>query len=206
MQIWYNQPSMGENFESVLAGCRTGDPDAMRLFIVEFYGPLMRTARRRLGNDDRAKDAVQSFFVMFLEKQLVQQFRGTRIAQLRSFLNSCISNHINSQMREFVVERKESELDTDRLESAYPSAEDEFERKSIRELISQIDWRYRQVLDLELDAYKQREIAEMLGMPMGTVASYSQRAKEALSRLLKANGFVVLPLFLAILMQLRLAA
>lgn len=197
---------MAEQFAEVLAGCKIGDPQAMRLFVVEFYGTLMRTARRRLGNDDRARDAVQSFFVMLLEKQILIQFRGDRLVQLRKFLNVCLSNHINSELKDFAQESHETALDADSLESCYPSTEQEYERKSIRELMLQIDWKYRQVLDLELDYYKQKEIAAMLQMPMGTVASYSHRAKEALSKLLKAHGFSMIPFFLTIMLQLRLAA
>jgi len=197
---------MTERFSEVLIGCRLGDPQAMRLLIVEFYGTLMRTARRRLRSEDRAKDAVQSFFLVFLEKHLILEFRGTRVGQLRSFLNACIVNHINSSMREYAQQNTETEIDSELLRSPYPSVEDEFERKSIRELIRQIDWRYRQVLDLELEFYKQREIAGMLNIPPGTVASYSHRAKAALARLLRANGFVALPFLLGVLLHLRLAA
>ncbi len=194
---------MTEQFAEVIAGCRVGDPQALRVFVVEFYGGMMRIARSRIGDEDRARDAVQSFFLMLLERQILSQFRGDRMAQLRKFLTVCIKRHIDSEMRH---RAGEIGLEPEAVESTYPSSEEEFERKSIREIMLQIDWRYRQVLDLELESYKQREIAEMLCMPMGTVASYSHRAKEILARLLRENGFLILPLFLTIALGAQLAA
>lgn len=197
---------MPENFDQVLAGCRTGDARCFKTFAIEFYGGLIRTARRRLRDEERAKDAVQSFFLMIIEKELLCQFRGNRIGQLRRFLNRCMVNHINSEMREFIVSSRESELDERLFASSAASAEEEFERNSIREIIQKIDWKYRQILELELESYKQREIAEMLSMPPGTVAAYSHRAKEALARLLRTHGFALVPIVLALFLNLKAAA
>jgi DNA-directed RNA polymerase specialized sigma24 family protein len=73
-------------------------------------------------------------------------------------------------------------------------------------LVARIDFRYRRVLDLELSNYKFREIADILGLPLGTVSSYSARAKQILSRLLCENGFLIIPFFLAVLPHFSFAA
>jgi RNA polymerase sigma factor (sigma-70 family) len=197
---------MLEDFQEVLVGCRAQDPKSLNKFIVGFYSTLFTTARKWLGDEDRAKDAVQSFFLHFLEKGLILQFRGDQIGQLRNFLVVCLRNHISSHYREFGLPNHETDVEFETLKSPTPSPEEEFDQQNIRHLIARIDFRYRRVLDLELGNYKFREIADILGLPLGTVSSYSARAKQILSRLLRENGFLIIPFFLAVLPHFSFAA
>jgi RNA polymerase sigma factor (sigma-70 family) len=197
---------MHEDFQEVLVGCRAQDPKSLNKFIVGFYSTLFTTARKWLGDEDRAKDAVQSFFLHFLEKGLILQFRGDQIGQLRNFLVVCLRNHISSHCREFGLSNHETDVDFETLKSPTPSPEEEFDQQNIRHLVARIDFRYRRVLDLELSNYKFREIADILGLPLGTVSSYSARAKQILSRLLCENGFLIIPFFLAVLPHFSFAA
>lgn len=81
---------MHEDFQEVLVGCRAQDPKSLNKFIVGIYSTLFTTARKWLGDEDRAKDAVQSFFLHFLEKGLILQFGGTRSASyVTSWLSAC---------------------------------------------------------------------------------------------------------------------
>jgi|GEM_PF-1740268 len=192
---------MNPEFQEILAGCKSGDPASMRALMTEYYGTVMRVARKKVEDEETAKDLTQSFFLYLLETRLIFKFRGDGVAQFRSFLLACLRNFVETERRKngrFIIH---SEINPDSLESLHPGVEAEFDRNSIRELIAQIDWRYRQVLDLELESFRQREIAEILNLPPGTVASYSHRAKIELARLLRLHGFFALPFFLSILIH-----
>jgi len=187
-----------ESFEAVLAGCREGNDAAARTLITEFYTYVHRIAKRKIKNEEHAQDLAAEFFVLLLEKKLVQKFRGNSIVSFKAYLTACFVNHLKQWYRENANE-VEHEVPSELLELELVATtippdiafEREEDSRTIRDMIDEMPFKFKAIMDLQLRYFTQSEIAQLLHLPLGTVAKYSQRAKQTLRKLLDSKGFTL---------------
>jgi RNA polymerase sigma-70 factor, ECF subfamily len=134
---------------------------------------------RRLGlPEGDADDAAQQVFLV-----AAQRFDDLAAGRERSFLYTT-ALHVASKARRSVERRREDlEGDVEPVPESGPSAEDLVDRRRARELLDSIldalplDLRAVLVLH-EIDELSTPEIAEVIGVPVGTAASRLRRARE----------------------------
>ena len=151
---------------------------------------LRRYARALLRNGADAEDLVQEALTRAVAR--ADSFQaGTN---LRAWLFTILHNvHVN-QVRSKAA--RPQEVDVDDVESKLVSPARQEERVELREMMRVVDElpeEQRKVLLLvALEGLKYDEVADMLGVPIGTVMSRLSRAREAVRAKLANEGGVTL--------------
>ena len=172
--------------------CKAGD--------ARFYEPLVRAyepsglrlATGMLGNLDDARDALQDAFVKAYEA--LHRFDLRR--SFGPWFFQILRNHCRDMLRSRQARFKVEALD-EGLEQRPADAEEGPERTRQRSAARDLLWRalervgdeHREILVLkELQGFRYNEIAEILDIPEGTVASRLFHARRALRAALEEMG------------------
>jgi RNA polymerase sigma-70 factor (ECF subfamily) len=164
------------------------DQDAFAAEALRFLEPLFATALRLTRNRSDAEDLVQDTFV----KALRFSSRFTRGTNLKAWLYTILHNTWRNRRRD--ASREPVDVDSPRVDEAAaqmggPAAADTPERILLRETL---DADLQAALDALPDAFREAvwlrdveefsyaEIAEMLGIPLGTVMSRISRGRRQL--------------------------
>jgi len=190
---------MNDDVKLFIQGCLAGETtnwDEIRSIALKFLRHRYRSA-----SDDHA-DIVQNVIIKLL--QGFQRFNGTTANELRQYINVATVREAVSYYRKNARHQSHDSLDqtlnsnTDgtlydllpdnRLDSASVAAvRDLFKRAS-----EQLSIRDKQILIYKADGYKDREIAEILGMTTGGVGVTYSRIKDALRRTLAVALIIIL--------------
>lgn len=165
-----------------LAGFRNGDPDGVRAVYREFGRLVFAVARRTLGSSELAEEATQQTFVNAW--RAASSFDPDR--ELGPWL-ATIARRVAIDLH-----RREARRPTERLEDVavddrslveLPGGiERTFDAWAVREAVDALPDDEREIVRLQhLEGYTQVEVAERLGIPVGTVKSRSFRAHRSLA-------------------------
>lgn len=178
--------------KELIRKCQAGDARFYEPLVRAYEGPGIRVATGMMGNPDDARDALQEAFV--------KAFRNLRKFDLRrpfgpwffQILRNQCRDMLRSRQARFKVETVDEHL---ALRPADPAKSPERARQ--RAAAKQLLWRglerigaeHREVLVLkELQGLRYHEIAEVLDIPEGTVASRLFHARRALKEALEELG------------------
>ena len=176
----------------LIAKCRAGDARFYEPLVRAYEGPGMRVATGMMGNLDDARDALQEAFVKAwgnLKRFDVKRPFGPWFFQI-------LRNHCRDMLRSR-TSRFQREVVDEAIESRPTDHEAGPERGREKSAASEILWRglerigpdHREVLVLkELEGLRYPEIASVLGIPEGTVASRLFHARHALREALEELG------------------
>ena len=174
--------------QELIRKCRAGD--------ARFYEPLvraytdrgMRLALGMLGNRADAEDALQEAFV----KAYGSLGRFDLDRAFAPWFFQILRNQCRDMLRTRRARFSERALE-DELEERLASEEDDPARLAERSATKRIVWKalerigaeHREILVLkELEGFRYAEIASVLGIPEGTVASRLYHARQALKKVL----------------------
>jgi RNA polymerase sigma factor (sigma-70 family) len=143
-------------------------------------------ARWLMRNEDEAADAVQDACLRAL--RFIGGFRGSdgRVWLLAIVRNTCYSRLKRGTIRESETEF-DDEIHSPENETANPEALLERSRDSetLRHALEELPEEFREVVVMrELEGMAYREIAEVAGVPIGTVMSRLARARKRLQQVL----------------------
>lgn len=168
-----------------LLGFRDGEPDAVRAVYREYGGLVFAVALRTLGSRDLAEEATQRTFV----KAWKAAGGFDPVRELGPWLATI------ARRTAIDVYRREARRATAPLDELSPSdptvielpagVERSYEAGEVRAAIETLPPEEREVVRLQhLEELTQTEVAERLGVPLGTVKSRSHRAHRRLAALL----------------------
>jgi len=182
-----------------LARAQAGDHEAFRCLVESYNGRAFRLALRVLRDPEEARDAVQDAFLK-LYRQL-RRFEGRSSFYTwfyRLVLNVCLDRKRRDRSAREVVLNEGQEIVSEPVaasRNAPPAADalQELWHKELRErvaaAISELPEGARLVLLLrEVEDLQYTEIAEVLGIPKGTVMSRLHYARKSLQKLLFEAG------------------
>jgi RNA polymerase sigma-70 factor (ECF subfamily) len=157
----------------------------------DYYEALYRFAYRLSGSANDASDLVQETYRVAFES--IHQLQ--KVDSARSWLFTILVNLYRQQRRRgALVQYCPPEALTERADVREPlETEEDWEPQAIdpqqlHQAIQELDEDFRIPLLLHyMERFKYREIAEQLGIPIGTVMSRINRAKEQLRRLLESK-------------------
>lgn len=157
--------------------------------LVEQYEKLIRsTALGMLGDEDLANDIAQEVFIRFY--QALGQYRGT--AKLSTYLTriaiNLSLNELDSRKRKrrWLSWAKADEEELLKVEDESNNPRHGDNKDLVQQALQHLDPEFRAVIVLRLmEGYSVKETAEMLELPVGTVASRLSRAQEKLKTILE---------------------
>ncbi len=183
---------------SLIAGCLKGKEEAWHAF-VSHYGKVVRGCLLGYfrGNPQKIDDVTQRVFIK-LWKAGLRDFRGTNRYQFLSYLKLITINEAKTYLRLTAAQNKELPFDQDptsdgpspgtEIPSGAPNPEEQtVVREDVERLakqLRQLSLEQQQIFLMKAKGYKDREIAELLGIPEGTVASSYSRIVERLKKAL----------------------
>jgi RNA polymerase sigma-70 factor (ECF subfamily) len=178
--------------EALLAKAVTGERDSMDELFKRYRSVAYRVAHRLLGNEADALDAVQEAFVKALVH--LPSFQGR--SSFKTWLLRVVSNAALD------LGRRRGRRETLSLYAAGPKAKEEYEplthpepgarlqrqdlRRKLQEALAHLPAAQRQTFVLHAEAeLSYREVAETLGISIGTVMSRLYYARQRLRVLLE---------------------
>lgn len=175
----------------LLRKCQNGDARFFEPIVRAYEKPAMRVALGLTGNHEDAQDAVQDAFVKTWQSlgqfDLSRSFGPWFFQILRNKCRDALRSRKSRFARETVDEH---------MELRHASSEDGPERRLERRLAKERIWNaleqigedHREIIVLkELQGFRYGEIAGILNIPEGTVASRLYHARRALAEALGAE-------------------
>ncbi len=152
----------------------------MNSSIAEQIPRLRRYARALTGDRNRADDLVQDT----LERAWVKQHLWRRGSDLRAWMFSIMHNTFINQVRKSQLPMVE--MDDDALEvPVRATQEDGLHMRDLVSALVELPVEYREVVLLVgLEQMSYEEVAQVLGIPLGTVMSRLSRGRERLRTLM----------------------
>jgi RNA polymerase sigma-70 factor, ECF subfamily len=171
---------------AVMERFRTGDDDAVRA-LYRHYGRLVFTiAVRILGDRQLAEDATQQTFLQAWRAASTFDSGRDPAPWLATITRRVAIDMQRSEARRPATSLEVTSADEPALVSLPPSAEALWETWQVRSAIDALQPEEREVVRLQhLEGHSQSEIAEKLGLAIGTVKSRSFRAHQHLANRLK---------------------
>ncbi len=159
--------------------CREGDQEAMKTLYGLHAPRLFTLAMRLTGNQADAEEIVQDCFIRAWRK--MGSFRGE--ASIGTWLYRITLNLSRDQLKK----RKNT---TSEVEIAYtPTLPDAFAQKNLEKALGKLSEGYREVLVMhDVMGMKHPQIAQVLGVAVGTSKSQLHKARAQMRQLLKKSN------------------
>lgn len=172
--------------------CRAGDTRFYEPLVRAYEGPGMRVATGMMGNLDDARDALQEAFVKVFANLSRFDLRRPFGPWFYQILRNQCRDMLRSRQARFRIEAVDERLEL-RPASSATSPERMRQRSAAKELLwkglGRVGDEHREVLVLkEIQDLRYNEIAEVLDIPEGTVASRLFHARRALRAALEEMG------------------
>lgn len=176
--------------EELVQAFLSGDHSAFEELVSRYQSTIMNMAYRMLGNRSDAADVCQEVFLLLLRK--LHSFRGE--AKFSTWLYRVAMNACHDYARRTrrhvsladspgeEMPEMEQRLPDENLDSPETSMEREEVRRRVQEAITRLPHKFKQVIFLhDISGYDYKEVAEILGINLGTVKSRLNRARNRLA-------------------------
>lgn len=163
--------------ELLVVRCQLGEADAFDALIRRWHGPLWLYARRVTGNEADAHDATQEIWI-----RVLRGIGGLRDgARLRGWLFGIARRHLMDRLRREYAAPASVDVDVATLAADVPADDLELEAAALDAALHGLPVIEREVLTLfYLRDLSLADLAETLGVPVGTVKSRLFRARKLL--------------------------
>ena len=175
--------------DDLVQGCIRGEDRATKMLYERFAPKMLSICKRYTARSEDAKDLMHDGFIKVFTK--IDTFRGT--AKLETWITRImINNAINAIKKQVMVEwddrysEQTSDVSID-FEELYQK---DIHYDAVLSLMKQLPLGYRTILNLySVEEFSHKEIAEMLQISEGTSKSQLNRARTALKKLLRKEGW-----------------
>lgn len=180
--------------EALLAQIARGDEAALGALYDRFGRIVYGLALRVVRNAQLAEEVSQeAFLAVWRTADEYRASRGPARAWLLTIAHRRAVDRVRYEQRRIVVNGPLDETTQAQIREIIPSAEDEawvvFERERLVRALAQIPDAERELIELAyFDGYTQTQLAERLGLPLGTVKRRTFNGLRRLRELLEADG------------------
>ena len=181
---------------ALIQSAKNGDLDSFNRLVLAYQNIVYAQAYHMMGEPDSAEDATQVAFISAFRK--LSSYRGGsfRAWLLRIVTNACYDELRRRQRRPTTplepLDEDNEEIESPRwLEDPSESPEESVERAelsdAIRRCLEALPDDFRAVVVLvDIQGFDYREVAEVIGKPVGTVKSRLSRARVRLRNCLQS--------------------
>ena len=174
--------------ESMLAGCRQGDPKSQQMLYERFSPVMYPVCLRYVRDSDEAEDIMISGFMKVFKKIDSYQGTGSLIGWIRRIMINQALGHLRKNKSVHI------HLNTENSDYQPQLAvfNDHLEAEDLMNMVCNLPLGYRTVFNLfAIEGYTHKEISELLGISENTSKSQLSRARGLLQKqLLKENESV----------------
>lgn len=178
-----------KELEKLIDGCIGGDRASQQKVYETYYGKMMGVCMRYARDRDEAQDLLQDGFIKVFTKIKKYNKEGSFEGWIRRII---VNNAIDSFRKnkntylvtdsELVLEKQQNEVEEEPDEDAYHNIKAEDVMRALQKLSPA----YKTVFSLYVvENYSHKEIAEILGISVGTSKSNLAKAKQNLKRILE---------------------
>lgn len=174
--------------EDIARRVQNGDREAFGFLVERFESKLLRYGTRFLAGDEDIQDIVQDVFISAYQN--IQSFDSTQ--KFSSWIYRIAHNaFINTMKKNSRIPLPSIDFDTLISHLVYEDPKEiEREQEDMKKMINigmdKLPAKYREVLTLYyLEEIPYKEIADILGVPVGTVGIRLKRAKKSLKEIYK---------------------
>lgn len=172
--------------ESIIQGCRKGDPEARKELYERYATAMFSLVRRYVSVRAAAEDVFHDGFVTVYTK--IGDYRGSGSFEgwMRRIFVTAALNHLRRESAHGAVDDDVSELPPGTVGGAPPEALEQLNDKQLLRLVERLPEGFRMVLMLyAVEGYSHAEIAKMLSITESTSRSQLLRAKARLAELIE---------------------
>ncbi len=182
-------------FNELIDGCLEGQRRAQQRVYEFFYGKMMAVCLRYTKNTDQAKDILQDGFIKVFQSMDKFNRAGSFEGWIRRIMVNTAIDHFRRTKNSYLLLGEERSIEDFGDEDGTPAEEqdtDEFNFKpsDVINAMQKLTPAYRTVFNLYVfEEMTHKEIADMLGISVGTSKSNLAKAKNNLKKLLtKEHG------------------
>lgn len=172
--------------KSVIEGCLKKEHKSQYKLYQMFYKNMTMVCLRYAKDREEANDLVQEGFIKVFKNLTRYEFKGSFEGWMRRiFVNNAIDN-IRRKKKDHLLLGEDEKLDSFAVFDLDPlEKQGELDPKVVMEAIQKLTPAYKAVFSLYvIEDYSHKEIAEMLGVSVGTSKSNLAKAKQNLRKFL----------------------
>src|SRR4051812_14421628 len=171
--------------ELLAVRCQLGEPAAFDALIARWHDPLWKYARRVTADEEAAADVVQDVWLRVVRG--IARLKDA--ARLRPWLFGIARRVLMDRLRDKYADAHFVSADTLDILAADDTTDMDESIAMMHEELAQLPFAEREVLVLfYLQELTLNELAEILGVPVGTVKSRLFRARQTMRRQLSKKG------------------
>jgi RNA polymerase sigma-70 factor (ECF subfamily) len=191
--MWKSSGAPDPQHSGLIEGCMRGDRRAQQQVHEQFYGKMMSVCLRYTKNTDQAKDILQDGFIKVFNSMEKFNQAGSFEGWIRRIMVNTAIDHFRRTKNSYVLLGEERSIEdfADHDEDDTLADEDQEEEWDLKpadiiNAMQKLTPAYRTVFNLFVfEELTHKEIAEMLGINIGTSKSNFAKAKQNLKKLLK---------------------
>ncbi|MFC9709096.1 RNA polymerase sigma factor [Paenibacillus sp. NPDC056933] len=167
-----------EKLSRIIDRARRGDQEAFAELVIRYKGPVFRHTFGMLGDRGEAEDAAQEIFMK-------AYFALSKLDDVHAF-SSWLMRIASNLCKDKLKQRTKTIETYETLKETIPddSASDPNLKLSMEEALARLSVDHREILLLhDVQGFRYEEIAELTGIPMGTVKSRLFSARMSLRKI-----------------------
>ncbi len=193
--MWNSTGAPEPQHVAVIAGCMRGERRAQQRVYELFYGKMMAVCLRYTKNTDQAKDILQDGFIKVFNSMEKFNQAGSFEGWIRRIMVNTAIDHFRRTKNSYLLlgeDRSiEDFMDHDAEDTLADETDDEeldLRPADIINAMQKLTPAYRTVFNLYVfEELTHKEIAELLGINIGTSKSNFAKAKQNLKKLLRTE-------------------
>ena len=177
--------------EELIDGCVNGDRKYQQIVFKMYYGKMMGVCMRYAKDQDTAQDIVQDGFIKVFEKVNKFNKEGSFEGWIRRIMVNTAIDFFRKKKKDFILLEDDSRIKQEDDVDIFNEDSGAFygiKPAMVMEAMAKLSPAYKTVFNLYVvENYTHAEIAEMLGVSVGTSKSNLSKAKLNLKKILLNN-------------------
>ena len=190
---WQGMEAVEQAFASIIDGCIAGERRSQQRVYELFYGKMMAVCLRYTKNHDQAKDILQDGFIKVFRSMDKFNREGSFEGWIRRIMVNTAIDYFRRAKNAYLLLGEERSIEDfgdqdeeDTLEDTMEEDLPDLKPADVINAMQKLTPAYRTVFNLYVfEEMTHKEIAELLGINIGTSNSNLAKAKHNLKKLLK---------------------